>query len=388
MYKKVEEYNPFTNEWTRRTDMPVKIGELSTVALVRKIYLIGGSTTLHPFTSTNSVYEYDPHKDLLSLVENVALNQSYAIPGTDSVIITTKTKDPTGINLLAKIESPDQTVVDSLHLLDDGNHNDGVAGDSLFANFWPVLPVDERNYWVDLEITQIDTDTVINHLNNGAVFTTIGPIVFEKFTFIYSDTLFHPGDQIPIRLFLKNEGSSTTASNVTASLTIVDTCANIYVTQNPKYGDIAPGESAHTAGGYGIKIHNNCAGSVRIPMKIDIASNNFTFWSDTFSVFINPEGTGVIESKKKTPSKFTLHQNYPNPFNPVTTIRYALPNACKVILNIYNFLGQEVAKLIDENKLAGKYEVQWNASKLPSGVYVARLQAGDYVTTRKLVLLK
>ena len=87
-------------------------------------------------------------------------------------------------------------------------------------------------------------------------------------------------------------------------------------------------------------------------------------------------------------SSYELFPNYPNPFNPGTVISYQLPVGGDVILKIYDILGNEVAKLVDEFKPAGKYEVEFNASALPSGVYFYQLKAGDYINTKKMILLK
>ena len=88
------------------------------------------------------------------------------------------------------------------------------------------------------------------------------------------------------------------------------------------------------------------------------------------------------------PDMYSLSQNYPNPFNPSTVIRYATPNQNKIILNIYDLLGREVATLESAVKQKGAYEVEWNASALPSGVYFYRLQAGSFNETKKLILLR
>jgi hypothetical protein len=85
---------------------------------------------------------------------------------------------------------------------------------------------------------------------------------------------------------------------------------------------------------------------------------------------------------------YALDQNYPNPFNPVTTIQYALPNAANVKLTVFNMLGQETATLVNDNKPAGVHTVQFDGSRLASGLYFYRLQAGTYVQMKKLVLLK
>jgi hypothetical protein len=93
-------------------------------------------------------------------------------------------------------------------------------------------------------------------------------------------------------------------------------------------------------------------------------------------------------STSNTPTQFSLSQNYPNPFNPSTIIRYGLPLRSQVALNIYNTLGQQVATLVNRNEEAGYHSVRFDGSNLASGAYFYRLQAGTYVETRKLLLLR
>jgi hypothetical protein len=88
------------------------------------------------------------------------------------------------------------------------------------------------------------------------------------------------------------------------------------------------------------------------------------------------------------PKKFELMQNYPNPFNPTTIIKYALPKEAHVTIKVYNALGQEVATLINQNVDAGYHEINFNASNLASGMYIYRIQAGNYVAVKKMMLLK
>ena len=89
-----------------------------------------------------------------------------------------------------------------------------------------------------------------------------------------------------------------------------------------------------------------------------------------------------------TPHSYRLKQNYPNPFNPTTKIEYSLPVSSEVSLIIYNLLGQEIARLIDGEQAAGVHSVIWEATNLSTGIYFYRIQAGDFVQTRKMVLLK
>ena len=97
---------------------------------------------------------------------------------------------------------------------------------------------------------------------------------------------------------------------------------------------------------------------------------------------------GVENEIAGLPAEFSLSQNYPNPFNPETVIRYSIPKAEEVSLVVYNLIGEKVAHLIDERKPAGNHQVTWDASNMASGNYLYRLQSGDFVLTRKMVLLK
>ncbi len=104
--------------------------------------------------------------------------------------------------------------------------------------------------------------------------------------------------------------------------------------------------------------------------------------------FVNVDLTSVRRENSELPKRFTLDQNYPNPFNPTTTIRYSIPAESKVTLKVYNLIGQEVATLVNTNQTVGTYSVQFNGSKLSSGVYFYRISAGTFVQTKKLLLLK
>lgn len=98
--------------------------------------------------------------------------------------------------------------------------------------------------------------------------------------------------------------------------------------------------------------------------------------------------TAVEEEGSAMPASFSLSQNYPNPFNPTTTIRYNVPQRSEVRLAVYDVLGRCVETLVNAEKLPGHYEVTFDASSLPSGVYLYRLQAGNFTETKKLVLVK
>ncbi|MBP1683410.1 MAG: bpr, partial [Ignavibacteriaceae bacterium] len=95
-----------------------------------------------------------------------------------------------------------------------------------------------------------------------------------------------------------------------------------------------------------------------------------------------------VEIDVTGPTNFTLYQNYPNPFNPTTTIKFALPVTSRVKINIYNSLGQLVETLADKEMESGYHQVSFDASRLASGVYLYQLQTGEFVSVKKMLLLK
>ncbi len=97
---------------------------------------------------------------------------------------------------------------------------------------------------------------------------------------------------------------------------------------------------------------------------------------------------GITTISNVIPDKFNLYQNYPNPFNPVTNIKFDIPKASYVKINVYNVLGKEVSLLMSENKPAGRYSIDFDASSLTSGVYFYKIETGDFAETKRMVILK
>jgi hypothetical protein len=98
--------------------------------------------------------------------------------------------------------------------------------------------------------------------------------------------------------------------------------------------------------------------------------------------------TGIEEITSGIPSEFSLFNNYPNPFNPATTIYYAVPEISYVKIKVYDALGSEVATLLADTKVAGYHSVQFDATNLQSGIYFYQLQAGNFTSTKKMILMK
>jgi photosystem II stability/assembly factor-like uncharacterized protein len=101
-------------------------------------------------------------------------------------------------------------------------------------------------------------------------------------------------------------------------------------------------------------------------------------------------GVSFVEEEEidEMPTEFLLSQNYPNPFNPSTKIKYSVPQTSQVVIKVFDILGNEIEILVNEEKPAGTFEITWSSANLPSGVYFYQLKAGNYIETKKMLLLK
>ncbi|MCH7772450.1 MAG: T9SS type A sorting domain-containing protein [Bacteroidetes bacterium] len=106
------------------------------------------------------------------------------------------------------------------------------------------------------------------------------------------------------------------------------------------------------------------------------------------SAFISLDGSTDVKGEDNIPNDFTLDQNYPNPFNPTTNISFSLPVDSKVRLSVYNLLGEKIAELVNDEFSAGTHTFSFNADGLTSGIYFYRLEAGTFLATRKMILLR
>ena len=124
---------------------------------------------------------------------------------------------------------------------------------------------------------------------------------------------------------------------------------------------------------------------------LTLDNNGYVYTGTENGVWRRPlsEITSVEEQEiDEIPTEFLLSQNFPNPFNPNTKIKYSVPTSSQVTIKIFNTLGEELETLVNEEKSAGSYEIIWTSKQLPSGVYLYQLKAGNYINTKKMILLK
>lgn len=295
------------------------------------------------------------------------------------------------VTVHALIQGRNSPFIDSLQLFDDGLHNDSLASDNIFGGIKWLDELDEDYF--DIKLRTTDSVELLTTFNVGH-FTTIGPVVFNYFTIIGSDTIANPGDRIYFKLALTNNGSTTTANGITGSVSVDDTCVVISGSSGisiRSFGDIEAGESATNQGNYSLDINDTCLPDNDVVLHLSIASEGHYFWSDSFTVHVYP--LGIAGEEGVLPEVYTLNQNYPNPFNPTTTISYSLDKDSEVEVNIFDISGKLITTLRNKYQTQGEHSITWNGidasgSKVGAGVYFYQMKAGDFVGTKKMVLVK
>jgi hypothetical protein len=269
---------------------------------------------------------------------------------------------------------------DSLRLWNDGLHNDGLINDSLWAGGF--VPRVEGAYSVSLR-TDDATDATSSTLPKIGFFNTAGPVICAGDT---SNKAPQWGLTVAYRFKIGNTGTTAATPAIEGKIRSLDTAAAI-VSGNPfAVGDIAPGQ-VRLSSLIGISLSRWCTGTRDLPLELVFSSNAIEYWRDTVTIRV-ADPTGFAQEQNEIPTTYDLDQNYPNPFNPSTTIRFVLPTRSHVALTVFNTLGQDVAQLVNGDLEAGFHEVTFDGSGLSSGVYFYRLRAGDFLTTKRMLVLK
>jgi subtilisin family serine protease len=310
-------------------------------------------------------------------------NSLYQHPANDTLQLAVKTYNPDhhSHSVRAMIENFQQTIMDTLDLFDDGQHNDSLANDDLFGGYWPV-PAGEYYYTARSYIHSDSLNTT--SMAAGNKFSTVGPVIVDTFLTSTGNNILHPADSIMIMLQLKNFSNSYTIRNVNADISSASPGVK-HIYAEVSYDDIPPGGSVTTQGVYYLVMQDSCPSVLQVIFNVDIATDGQAYWQDNL-VFDFVTGLGPINDN--VPLTFRLNQNYPNPFNPVTVISWQLAISSRVKLSLYNIAGQEVAVLVDTEQKAGYHQLEFDASGLASGIYLYRLKSGDFVQSRKMLLLR
>ncbi|UCF64437.1 MAG: T9SS type A sorting domain-containing protein [bacterium] len=314
---------------------------------------------------------------------NLTPTQPYLNPSTDSILITSDVANPLNhaIEIYAKIESVDKTHVDSTLMYDDGQHHDGAANDGLYGG--TLSPLQAENMFGKSAIRLSDQQALTRHeFYQPVCLTTIGPLVLESYQ-VHQVTKLLQGYRAYVMLSIRNSGTTVAAEQVEVELVSEDSSITNIGSARQSFGDLLAGQVKNSPYLYSIQVNDNSLIDT-LRLKLNIYSSGTLYWQNsTVSLVV-----GLQKSDNGIPLQYGLRQNYPNPFNPETVISWQLPVNSPVKLTVFNLAGQKVITLVDDRQLAGTHSVEWDASGFASGVYFYKLEAGGFVETRKMVLMK
>jgi len=308
----------------------------------------------------------------LVYAHNVLTDKDYYIPQSTVNIFTT-VENPNANNVTARgyLKTLGGVTIDSINLVKQSFNN---TGDQWVGNV--SLP-DSENFYA-ISITAFDNSAGSQFETPGAKrLTTAGPLVVDCIMYVHLPAQ----KRYSFRPYLHNTGSTLPIGDIIMEITCNDPWVTNFTNTNVTFPTIQPGGILQSSTTSAIYYDSTFPGYFNF--KFEIMSDGWCYWKDSTQLLV----TG-IKSEEIFPTEFALSQNYPNPFNSSSVIKYSIPKSSQVSLKIFNTLGQEIETLVNEEKPVGTYEVNWNAANLPSGVYFYRLKVGDFVETKKMILLK
>ncbi|HSW56404.1 MAG TPA: kelch repeat-containing protein [Ignavibacteriaceae bacterium] len=396
------------NTWEYKTAMPTARTFLSYTVFDNKLYVIGGCPTTN---ATNKVEVYDPSNDTWSTVSNLPAARCYAMSCTfqnkiyvfggaagmwSNAFKSIYEFDPQTGDWTQKQDMPYENgaggiavVEDTIYIIGGGLNASGPPNNKLMA----YDPVNET--WTQ----KADLPTARNLLSactfDGKIYAIGGTTEDWENVFYEVVEVYDPSTNTWTQKADMPTGRFSSATCVVDGLIYVigGRAGAFSSTKNEVYDPITDSWLIKTpmqqtriglAGGV-LENKIYVAGGHEGPPVVFLAS---------CEEYI-PDLSGVEEESDLFPDKFELRQNYPNPFNPSTKIRWQSPVGSWQTIKLFDVLGNEIATLVYEYKPAGRYEVEFNAAShsgnvrnLPSGVYFYQLRAGDFIETKKMILLK
>jgi hypothetical protein len=293
-------------------------------------------------------------------------------PGNDTVKINAIIENPNSHTVSAKLifEKLDGSVVDSTEMagctLKRGNQ---------WQAEWIAKYLPENNYWISLKVS--DNTDGTSFTNKHMTRITNRPVEIDKMSCTELST-----NKYTIKTELKHSGKTIIVYSSTIKFTSENPWVKSITPEQVTFSGLKPGDIR--------KIPNFTVSvdEASFPKYVDltytIIENGWTYWVLDTTIAIIPTG---IEQVETLPLAFGMEQNYPNPFNTVTTINWQLAKSSKVTLKVLDIVGRTVATLVDEQRPQGKYETQFNAATLPKGIYFYQLRAGEFMHTRKMILM-
>ena len=376
-YRDVLSYNPLSDSWKVTSQLPRVLAGMNSILFDGKILLIGG---LNPTISLdNSLESFYPYID--SYTPNPYIYPKYNISsnyldnnGSISIQVEVDSAEFYDYNIEAFINGLDIFYEDSLILYDDGIHDNSIQDDGIFGNSISNI-TGENIFSVDFRIINTSSDDTISS-GRKFQFSSIGPLKLKEINFTKTDKQPDPGDKLTIKPVINNRGSNSIAGNVTAEIKCLDPGMAELTENFFNFGHISPGINQESTNSCSLIISDECQDSTILSFHVDIYSNNYVYWRDTFQIKV---GRGFI-SGIENPG-FTVHDVitiFPNPTSGIISITGLTEPA---ELKIYSIQGQLI-------KSEHQIESIVDLSDLTEGIYFLNLIKGKDRIVRKIVVNK
>jgi polyhydroxybutyrate depolymerase len=350
-----------------------------------------GNTTMD-INASELMWDFFKNYDLTDLCPlcsvrftNLFLEKNYLRVNNDSILFRIKILNPNNLQFtLHLIYSNSAGIeIDSVILYDDGLHADSLSNDGLYGAYIPPQSIEDFYSLKASVIENLTQNYYSLYFFNNCKFTTTGPLSVDSIAYVPISNY-----RYSVKPFIKHGGNTVPISNIQVKLYSNDPWVTQVYPDLRTCSTISPGEIKPVIQPFAV-YYDSSTFPGYFNLKFEISSGEFVYEVFDTVIVVSPT---AVEDEVQQPLTLRLEQNYPNPFNPVTTIKYSFPKLSFVTIKIYDVLGSEVATLINEEKPAGNYELNWSAASaaggLPSGVYFYQLRAGNYVETKKMVLMK
>ena len=326
----------------------------------------------------NLVYAWGP-----GIIENPPfisdgkINAIYLNPKTDTLKFNAVERNPDGHSskVYAQLLYSKDSIVSETML---------AQTDSTFNGTLSFNESDENFYKVRYRQSGTDIPSNLYYSDAGTMrFTTAGPVVLDSISFKKSSLSYL------IKPFLKKESAVARIKKPTVKIICTDNWALPIKYDIKDLREISAGGIETTGNPFQVKYIDSLFTGY-FNFKVEISSDGYVYWTDSVKLIVDSlladTTSSVIEPLSLLENN--LDQNYPNPFNTVTTINWQLAENSKVTLKVLDIVGRTVATLVNEQRPQGKYETRLNAEKLPQGIYFYQLKAGDFIQTRKMILVE
>jgi len=312
-----------------------------------------------------------------------AHNVQISRQGIDTLLVTARVENPLAhtLHVVVILNNDSGAIIDSMFMADDGLHGDSASADGLWG--CQYVPLQNGKIHVGVRTDDVTAGTTSTLPKAAAYYFTRGALITVDTRTVDLGPISVSTSSYDTTFLVRNIGYA--ADSLTVFLDPGTVVPDTAVSAFPKLFTLAPGDSQKVT----FRIRPNLLSPqyyvAQIIVEPKSASGPARFEKNyQFQVVV----TGTGSDLAVLPTVYVLDQNYPNPFNSSTKMHYGLPNRSKVTLTVFNTLGQQAALLQNGEQDAGYHEVRFDASGFPSGVYFYRIQAGDFVKTRKLLLVR